>query len=443
MSLFVGRDEEIKKYIVDVLSDQRALKIVSGDIGAGKTTFVNACQYYSYTQRLPFEFAFRVPRILPCIEKVQISDTDTTDSLVNKAIVSICQSVAYHCRLTDSEPPKQVKDILSFFLDLKIGVGGNGFTAGVNVMGTGGEFGRTKESMAPNTLRNPRAHLKQLVELIRDDLGFPGVFITVNNLDILTKSELVRLINASRDELFDIPGIYWTLIGRKGIASIIETEAGRVADYLSGLEQHISPFDFAGTKQVIGKRVETFRMKPNVECPLTDDSIRAFYFLSVQELRETLRICGEITRTVILKDPSLHIIPTEVANAAFVGYAHQRATELDVTELQKKVLMAVYERESCRPKDYAKFGFKTGPAFISALKGLVGKKLLSVEEQGRARIYRMTGMTMIAAITGALGREIQTAAADKFQTKAQIDDPEQDRFHSAQLNLHLDEQNGD
>lgn len=438
IKLFVGRDVEIRKYLIDTLSGSRALKIVTGDIGVGKTTFVNACQYYSFAKTVPFDFQFEIPHILPCFEKIQIRETDTIDDFFLQAITSICQSIVFYCRLTEKEPPKEIKEFLSNFLDLAVNTGGAGWNAGANVGLVGLSVGGAQRTKAQNIIRNAKIHLRRLVEIAKVEFDFQGVFVIVNNLDILSKEKLISFLNMARDEVFDITGIYWTLIGRKGIGSIIETESDRVADYLSGTELFIGPMDFSNTKKVIDIRVEEFRQSNKVKCPLSDDSIYIFHRMSLQEIRETLKICGEIVKRVIMINPSLIVIPDEIAIESFIQYANERAKDIDLSEAAIKTLNAVFDQESCRPKDYAKFGYRNAPAFISTLKGLVGKRLLSVEERGRARIYRMTGMTMIAALSGMLGNDIYKSAHDKLRELPRKN-VEKDQFKIAQMELDLEE----
>lgn len=437
IKLFVGREHEIKKYLIDTLSGQRSLKVVTGEVGVGKTTFVNACQYYSYIdQRLPgFEFA--LPKVLPCFEKIQVRETDDLNAFFQQTITAVCQSIAHHCRLQGINPPNEVKEILAVFLDLMIKTGGEGTSGGASVLGFGADFGRTAETKAQNVFRNARSHLCKLVEIAQREFGFGGVFVLVNNLDILSKEKLISFFNTARDEVFDIPGIYWTVIGRKGLGSVIETEVSRVADYLSGTELYVAPLAFSQTKLIVDLRVETFRMKPAIPCPLIDQSIEVIHQFSMQEIRETLKTCGEVVKSVISVDPSRVVIPHQIAMGAFVQFAHDRAKDLDLTESAVKVLKAVYEKRSCRPKDFALFGYKTTQAFSSALKGLVKKRLLSVEERGIATIYKMTGMTLFAAITGALGDDIQDFALDKLKG-GQVMPIREDRFAQAQLELVLD-----
>jgi len=436
MKLFVGRDAEIKRYLIDTLSGSRALKIVTGEIGVGKTTFVNACQYYIY-KGLPFEFEFDIPSYLPCFEKLQIKDSDTIDGFIQQAIISICKSIAIHCRSNSIELHTDVKKLLTYFTELEINSGGGGISIGATVAGTGAQLGKSNGIRTQNVIKNARHHLKRLVEIVLNDFKLKGIAILVNNLDILLKDKLVQFFNEARDELFDLEGLYWTFIGRKGLGSIVETEAQRVADYLSGTDLFLEPLDIVEIRKMIQVRVEGFRNKSSLKCPLPDEMINAIYFLSMQEARETLKICGEIVRRVMTVDPSNTIIPYNIASSTLVNYIYDRSKEIELTEAKVRVLTAVYENHSCRPKDYQAYGYSSSQGFISALKGLVNKRLLSVEVRGQARIYKMTGMTLIAAITGALGNEIKKAAIKKLEDSFTSDIIESREFTDAQLMLEL------
>jgi len=439
MELFVGREEDSQKYLIDSLSSARALKIVTGEVGVGKTTFVNACQYFSYKQYTPWTFPFQLPSILPCFEKIQLRETDNIEVIIQNTITSLCQSIVKHCKTTGQEPPKVVKDILSYFLDLFTSSSG-GYNLGISILGTGAEFGKNQGNKTPNILRNARERLVELVDIVRNDFKLDGVFIFVNNTEILSKSKLIHFFNEARDELLDINGIYWTFIGGKGLGSVIETEAKRVADYLSGTELYLSPLSYNDTQQIINVRVENFREKDNVRCPITDDTVATIHNLSLKEARETLRICGEIVKRVITLNPSLSIIPWNHAMAAFIQYANEKSRDIHLSDANKKLLKAIFLKDSCRPKDYAEYGYKSSQAFNMALKSLISKRMLSVElKEGRARIYKMTGMTMLAAITGALGEEIQKTAEQKIKRMEHGSfDEEYDESHTDQLDLELD-----
>jgi len=156
MQLFVGRDDEIKRYLIETLSGSRALKIVTGEIGVGKTTFVNACQYFIYKNKFPFSIKFDVSSYLPCFEKLQIKESDTIDSFIQQAIISICQSIAIHCKSNSIEPPKEVKELLTYFLKLEMNSGGGGYSLGGTVVGTGVQFAKSDKVKTHNIIRNAR-----------------------------------------------------------------------------------------------------------------------------------------------------------------------------------------------------------------------------------------------------------------------------------------------
>ncbi len=440
IGLFAGRENDIKKFIFDVFNDTRALKIVSGELGVGKTTFVNACQYYSYSQNYPIKMDFPTPRLLPCYEKIQVRDADTLDDIVQKAIVAVSRSIVIHCDNVGIKAPKKAKEILSYFLDLTISTGGASIGGSFTVLGTGGGVSGATGTSSANVLRDAKYYLNELSQIVRDQLELDGLFILINNLDILSNKKLVMFLNEARDEIFDIDHIYWILIGRKGIGSIIASESDRVTDYLSGTESYLAPLDFDTLKRIIHLRSERHSISKDSKIPLSDKIIRTFHYLSLKETRETLKICGEITKRVIQIDPSIKIIPDEIALQAFVRYAYDCTKDLDLNEPQQNVLKAVYAKRSCRPKDFAQYGYGSSQGFIGALKGLVHKRLLTVEERGRARIYKLTGMTVLSAITGALGTDIQKEAEDTLTRDFREGHmPGADNFFDAQLSLDFEE----
>jgi|GEM_PF-1993266 len=445
IELFVGREDLIKKYIIDTLSSSRSLKIVTGDIGVGKTTFVNACQYYSYIGKNPISESFEMPKLLPCYEKIQVRETDTINEFYQQVLTSIAQSITIHCRSNDIEAPKEVRDLLSFFLDLYIPVGGGGISGGLTIGGFGGQLSKMDESRKTNLLRNARVHLQNLIELAINVIKLNGVFVIVNNLDILSRKKVIELFNETRDELLNIQGIFWTFIGSKGLGSVIECEVKRVADYMSGTEIEVPPMSYQEIQDMISARVRKYRIRESNRCPLEKETLSAIFKLSMREARETLRICGEIVKRVILINPSLQIIPHENALSAFFQYAYDTACNLELTEQNVRVLSAVYEQKHCRPRDYELFKYKSSQAFISALRGLVNKKLLTIEVRGRARIYRPTGMTVVAAVSGNLGKEIQSMALKSITADLAGTEQSDNDLQNAQLHLDIDdydEENG-
>ena len=50
-----------------------------------------------------------------------------------------------------------------------------------------------------------RVHLKRPVDLMKNDLGPEGVFVSMNDLDMLPRPSFLDFVNIARNEIFDIP----------------------------------------------------------------------------------------------------------------------------------------------------------------------------------------------------------------------------------------------
>jgi hypothetical protein len=304
----------------------------------------------------------------------------------------------------------ELNDIVQYYQNLFLHLGGRGLALGGQAYGFGASISFGQGAKGIHKDYNTRLLLEKVVMLCRKELNVEGIFVLVNNLDILSKQHIISLINPARDELFDIPGMYWILVGQEGLGNLIESECERVADYVSGSEIKIKPLEREELREVVDTRANNLRVRNGAESPLDIEDIKLFHDMSLKELRGTFRICGEVVKKVISGNPSLKKIPRDLALRAFVDYSVEKARDLALTENNVRILSALYEKQKCRPKDFESFGYKSSAGFISALQSLVKKKLLTVEEKGQARIYSLTGMTLIAGISGALGKDIQDSA---------------------------------
>lgn len=441
IKLFVGRKEEVKKFLFDTLNSDRSLKVVTGKLGVGKTTFVNACQYYSFIDEPPAGIDFSLIKVIPCFEKVQLSNSDDLNSFILKSLFSITNSVQKVASENRISLDGEVKEIVEYFQSISVKTGTGVKSLGGQILGVGGSLTFGGSTKTFTDLYGTRHFIEILIDFCKQQLNVEGIFVMVNNLDILSKKHVVSLVNEARDTLFDIIGIYWILIGQEGLGSLIETEVDRVADYLSGTESRIKPLGEEKLIEIIEIRTNELKMRKDAICPLENRAMSIFHQMSLSELRSTFRICGEVVKRVITKEQGLKHISLSKSIDAFVDYANERAKSLELTENNIRILSAVYSKRRCRPKDFKDFGYNSSAGFISALQSLVKKQLLSVEEKGKARIYYPTGMTIIAGITGALGSDIQKIAEAQFEeakSGSRVLEPEKEE--RAQLKLEFSEE---
>jgi hypothetical protein len=406
IDLFIGREAETRTFLVDNFGSHRGLKFVSGHIGVGKTSFVNACQFYSYEQTCPVATPFRLPKLLPAVEKVQLEEESNVTDFFSQVILRIAQSIAFHCRSQSVAIPKLVDDLLNYFLEVRLPSGGGG--GGISVGPFGGQITSQTQTWSAQFLHAGRHHVTNLVEIVKHDLKLDGISVVVNNLDILSREALIRFVNQTRDLAFDMDSVYWTLIGRKGMQSVIESSAPRVGDYVSGLELYMEPLPFRIAKAIIDRRVERFRKTLDATCPFSSGIIQTFHELSMRDTRQTFRICDQVFRRVITLNPTKVLVPDELAFSVFFDYAKERTRTLELTDGNRKLLEALFNHDGTwRPKEFGQFNYKSPQAFVSALKSLLNKRLLHVEEQGQARLYGLTGEAFLAGLAGEFGGGVQ------------------------------------
>jgi len=67
---FVGRGDEIRR-MINKWSNRRdgCLTVIGGNIGTGKTSFLNACQWVCFTGVQQFGLEIEPPMLVPCVNK--------------------------------------------------------------------------------------------------------------------------------------------------------------------------------------------------------------------------------------------------------------------------------------------------------------------------------------------------------------------------------------
>ena len=94
--LLCGRDCEIDQFIDECFSDNKSLKVIGGDVGIGKTSFVNACQFICYDPE-NFKISSRLERkILPSYRKLELGKYDNINSFSIKEIISLATNIHSH-----------------------------------------------------------------------------------------------------------------------------------------------------------------------------------------------------------------------------------------------------------------------------------------------------------------------------------------------------------
>ena len=384
----MGREAESRRFATTISNKAGCISVVEGDVGVGKTSFVNAMEYAAYERKVDF-----IPRVLPSFRKIQFFDEITVNefllSVLSNGIFSLIQLFGAE-RVTSEAFFREMYTWLNRLIYASKGV-----QAGITVLGTGGSFGHTEGkspvSMAQVSTIALIVKLEEFVERVRDRFELDGFMIPVNNMDILDENRLINFMNQIRDGVLDRNYIWWVLIGSKGTFSLFERKARRISEKITGTGVALNPLSLDEVLEAVRVRVRVLKVRADVHAPIPEEVIRLLYEVSKGEIRFIFKRATDLIIEVKSSYPSAFSISLEYALGTLRGLAEKRIAALYLTRTEEKILGTMAEVGDFRPRDYALFGLKSAQALNKYLSRFVEAELLSRTKEGVASVYRTRG----------------------------------------------------
>jgi Cdc6-like AAA superfamily ATPase len=404
--------------------------VLSGSPGVGKTSFFNVQQYRLENGLAPFG-----PKILAARQLCPVQPDDDVRALALRALDSLHRSVNAWCTANEKPIPKETKKLGKWLA----GTGSSGFDIGIDILGFGGNFGRSVE--LPNVSEASFEAIGDAISAITAEavstLGFESAVIALDNLENLEDPKLKSLLISFRDTLFSIPNVWWVLIGQSGLGSLIQSLDPRVFERTTGSGIEIKPIELAELDQAIAVRVSKFHKSNGGKSPLTTETHRRLFEASFGEMRFVFKysnsICAkfvEKTRATILASNPVKsgtsqkdaksafnrvldeaigrlMIDKQLAHQQAVGFLRQivesELSGLNLKSKEKSVLDAIGKKGQARASDYKEFGIRSMQAFSSNyLSKLYAQNLLVRQQEGRAVNYRLRGIAQLSHTFGLL-----------------------------------------
>jgi hypothetical protein len=149
------------------------------------------------------------------------------------------------------------------------------------------------------------------------------VVIPVNNMDILEDDDILSFLNSMRDTMIDRPNTVWVLIGRKGLFSMLESEARRVSEIITGQPVVLEPLSLQDLFNAIDVRVRLFSQdkKRVQDKPVSDEIVKILYDASQGEIRYIFKRITDIVLRFRGQFPSVSKIPLDIAQSMIVDFA--------------------------------------------------------------------------------------------------------------------------
>lgn len=384
--LLVGRDKEGRELAAFLSSFDRGAIVVEGGIGVGKTSFVNVNEY-----RLSQDEAF-----LPSLSVIELQNGMTpTEFLLSVLSNSLNALRTLHQEVKDDREFRRLSTAVEQTL-----FSTRTYQAGITVpggAGVGGSAGRNLTATNPNVTLLPAVsqYLDDFLTLAQGH-DHDKVVVSVNNLDIIDPGFLIQVLHQIRDVTFNRVGYLWIFTGPVGTRAVIAQRAARVSEVMVTDPIRILPLSQREVHQAVDARVRKFRLDANVKAPVDKDVIDILYAASNGEIRYVLNRCKDLLLRTMIDYPTSKHITIQTALALLRNMTTDAIDRVNLTPKQRQVLAKIATKGTAQPKDYARFGFRSSPAFMPYLKLMYGLQLLDRREKGREVFYTPRGDVSLA-----------------------------------------------
>ena len=227
-------------------------------------------------------------------------------------------------------------------------------------------------------------HLETLAAITKE-LGFKhGLLIQLNNLDvgvIHDAAHLRYLFNALRDYM-QIDGISWIMVGDEGLRAFIAQEVDRLDDIISH-EVFIERLSEQAFQALVAKRVEFFRVSPNIDLPIDWEVMLYLYKLTHGRLRYVFGLLSRMLRVLHIGDLA-DKISMETAKPLITQLVKERLRKQALSEAQESLLKILATQRQCAVAELAKQANKSASHLSHLLKSLEDMRLIKRTQQGKS-----------------------------------------------------------
>jgi hypothetical protein len=306
--------------------------VVEGDIGVGKTTFVNYHRYLWQTEA-------KTKLLTPATEISVQGDWGARELLLN--VLTLLAG-----RLSLSMPPKELeRDRLLTEVRALTGVLVKEWfsvSGGVSVLGVGGSAGRTKSLAVQRgevSAAGLREYLYELLDRVRQ-LGFAGAVLHFNNLELLARRNPASL-SVFFEEVRDVlqtPNVYFVFVGYTGMFQQIIVPQERVRSIFFGRSIHLPPLSREEVHQAIARRYGLLAAQPKRWIPPVDDLVIDYLY---EVFQGRIRFIMDAITTLVthLPDGMTGTLDTEAAQSLLAQLTWERVQSV-LSEAELAVLRA-------------------------------------------------------------------------------------------------------
>lgn len=292
IQLFVAREAEVRQLVQGVTGRGSASsrQAVHGPPGVGKSTLV---------QEVKFRLAAQ--GVLSSPHAVRLGHADSTRTVLQRIVGYVHAAIlaaAPTDAIGDREPMVAARQLTKAFQS-QAGGFGVGFS-GASLSGTAStQFVRPPDNLevgVPELLR-------ELMQLVRDDLRRSGVLVHLNNLEQISEEDeqkAAMVLRDIRDDVLMEPGFHFILAGTSDAVRHVVTEHAQLRTVFT-LRPALTPLSLPEVRALLARRYEHLGVdrKKAVRPPVADEALSLVYETFSGDLRGLLLALSDAAESLI------------------------------------------------------------------------------------------------------------------------------------------------
>jgi len=350
---FIGRKDEVSRISRLIFSKGGSRILVTGDVGVGKTTFVNYARYRAFMKD------FFTP-----IKEIAVQTNWNPNDFVLNTLASIYTTLKLFQNDSDYVSKETYSKLESLF-ELSPTV--KKTTIQASILGIGGSLESGYGEVQERTALLLQEFFTKVIEEIKENTK-KEVIIHYNNLELLKEKDLRNVFDNLRD-FFQIPNIHFIFVGSLSVYGIINT----MRRFSSTLSDSIilGLLNEDEINEIIEKRLDALKISGlNMIKPYDKSALKMLHKLYGGNIREILNSLSTAVMEGIKENPI--ILDGKIVGIILKKTVEKRYLE-KLSDVPKKVLMyALRKMEFTNSEVSVSIGIK--PQNVSKYINLLSNK---------------------------------------------------------------------
>ena len=327
LECFIGRQEQIKQLGKILGSKGGSRSLVFGDVGVGKTSFVNVVRHYAIEKEYFSPF-----------KEIAIQNDWTSDDFILNTLAGIYATL----QVLKTRP---ISGDTYSRLEALLDVGFSDMDLNLEILGFGGGIAKDRKMTANITSFAISNFFTQVCQEIIEKTNHE-IIIHYNNLELLSEKNIKKHFENLRD-FFQTDGIHFVFVGNLTIKGYFHS-IPRFSSIMTDTPINIETFTLYEIKEIIRKRFETMKIEGlEYVVPFTEDCLKILFNLWGGNIRHILNSLStavyELTeeKPVLIDEDVLAITLKSVLDKRYYSRITPRA---------KDVLMEIVKRKEITNK---------------------------------------------------------------------------------------------